>query len=517
MASGRGADRLLSAALILMAGNALSRVFGLVREQVIAGLYGATGVTSSFATAATVPTMFYDILIGGAISAAMVPVLAQYASPAQRQQLGRLVTALLMIAAGVGLIAALLIHLSAPVLTLALGAAASPEFGDQTTDYLQIMAPAIVFLLLSAVAAGANYARNRHLWPALAASGFNMGVIAGALVLADTVGPSALAVGLLIGTFAQFLLQMPGLRDLRPRWFNRQTLSELGRMAKLYLPVLLGLIISQLGVVIDRNLAWRTGDESVAIMRFATTLVQLPLGLVVTATSFAVLADLSRSTIGEFERGRAAFAATLSQGLRLALVLIIPATVGLAVLSQPIVEVLFQRGAFDADATQRTALAFLIYSPQMPFVAVGQLLVFAFYARRDTMTPALVGLAGVLFYVVAGLVSIGPLGLGVFGLIMANTLQNSLHAVVLVILMIRVAGSSWLQGVGKTIRISLIASLLMGGFVSLATSQIDWGILGLAISIVLGAVIYLAALRVQRSNELDLVADLLRRRLHRNA
>ena len=517
MASGVGADRLLSAALILMAGNALSRVFGLVREQVIAGLYGATGVTSSFATAATVPTMFYDLLIGGAISAAMVPVLAQYASPAQRQQLGRLVTALLMIAAGVGLIAALLIHLSAPVLTLALGAASSPEFGDQTKDYLQIMAPAIVFLLLSAVAAGANYARNRHLWPALATSGFNMGVIAGALVLADTVGPSALAVGLLIGTFAQFLLQMPGLRDLRPRWFNRQTLSELGRMAKLYLPVLLGLIISQLGVVIDRNLAWRTGDESVAIMRFATTLVQLPLGLVVTATSFAVLADLSRSTIDEFERRRAAFAATLSQGLRLALVLIIPATVGLAVLSQPVVEVLFQRGAFDADATQRTALAFLIYSPQMPFVAVDQLLVFAFYARRDTMTPALVGLGGVLFYLVAGLVSIGPLGLGVFGLIMANTLQNSLHAVVLVILMIRVAGSSWLQGVGKTIRISLIASLLMGGFVSLATSQIDWGILGLAISIVLGAAIYLAALRVQRSNELDLVADLLRRRLHRNA
>ncbi len=517
MASGVGADRLLSAALILMAGNALSRVFGLVREQVIAGLYGATGVTSSFATAATVPTMFYDLLIGGAISAAMVPVLAQYASPAQRQQLGRLVTALLMIAAGVGLIAALLIHLSAPVLTLALGAASSPEFGDQTKDYLQIMAPAIVFLLLSAVAAGANYARNRHLWPALATSGFNMGVIAGALVLADTVGPSALAVGLLIGTFAQFLLQMPGLRDLRPRWFNRETLSELGRMAKLYLPVLLGLIISQLGVVIDRNLAWRTGDESVAIMRFATTLVQLPLGLVVTATSFAVLADLSRSTIDEFERRRAAFAATLSQGLRLALVLIIPATVGLAVLSQPVVEVLFQRGAFDADATQRTALAFLIYSPQMPFVAVDQLLVFAFYARRDTMTPALVGLGGVLFYLVAGLVSIGPLGLGVFGLIMANTLQNSLHAVVLVILMIRVAGSSWLQGVGKTIRISLIASLLMGGFVSLATSQIDWGILGLAISIVLGAAIYLAALRVQRSNELDLVADLLRRRLHRNA
>ena len=500
-----------------MAGNALSRVLGLVREQVVAGLYGATGVTSAFATAATVPTMFYDLLIGGAISAAMVPVLAQYNNPAKRQQLERLVTTLLLVALGVGLITASLIHLSAPGLTLVLGATSSPEFGEQTKDYLQTMAPAIFFLLLSAVAAGANYARTRHIWPAVATSGFNIGVIAGALVLSGTLGPTALAVGLLIGTLAQFLLQMPGLRDLRPRLFNRETLSELGRMAKLYLPVLLGLIISQLGVIIDRNLAWRTGDESVAIMRFATTLVQLPLGMVVTATSFAILADLSRSAVDESDEGRARFAAMLSQGLRLALVLIIPATVGLAVLSHPLVELLFQRGAFDFEATQRTALAFLIYSPQMPFVAVDQLLIFAFYARRDTMTPALVGLGGVLFYLVAGLISIGPLGLGVFGLIMANTLQNSLHAVVLIIIMMRVTGSSWLEGVGKTVRISLFASILMGGFVALATSQMDQGIFAIALVIVLGGAIYLLALRVQRSDELDLVTDLVRRRFIRSS
>ncbi len=515
--NGVESDRLIPAALILMAGNAVGRVFGLVREQVIAGLYGATGETSSFATAATVPTMFYDLLIGGAISAAMVPVLAGYAAPAQRHQLERLVTTLILTAAGVGLVTVAVIHVSAPLLTLALGATSSLEFGEQTKDHLQTMAPAILFLLLSAVVSAANYARGRHIWPALATSGFNLGLIAGALALSGTLGPTALAVGLLIGTVAQFLIHVPGLRDLRPRWLNRQTMTEIGRMARLYLPVLLGLVISQVGVIIDRNLAWRTGDDSVAIMRFATTLVQLPLGLVVTATSFAILADLSRAAGIESEAGRKRFASTLSQGLRLSLALIIPATVGLAVLSHPVVETLFQRGAFDFEATQRTALAFLIYSPQMPFVAVDQMLVFAFYARRDTLTPALVGLGGVLFYLAAGLISIGPLGLGVFGLILANTLQNSLHAVVLIIIMIRRTGRDWLQGVPKTLRTSLFASILMAGFVALASSQIALGTLEVAAGIVLGAAIYLAALRIQRSDELELVASLLRRRLARNS
>lgn len=500
-----------------MAGNALGRIFGLVREQVIAGLYGATGETSSFATAATVPTMFYDLLIGGAISAAMVPVLARYSDPARRPQLERLATALIAIVAGAGLIAAALIHLSAPILTWALGATSSAQFGEQTKDHLQTMAPAIFFLLLSAVVAAANYARSRHIWPALATSGFNIGLIAGALALSGVLGPTALAVGLLLGTIVQFLIHLPGLRDLRPRWYDRKTMAEIGRMAKLYLPVLLGLVISQVGVIIDRNLAWRTGDDSVAIMRFATTLVQLPLGLVVTATSFAILADLSRSAGDESSSGKARFAGTLSQGLRFALALIIPATVGLAVMSQPVIEVLFQRGAFDFEATQRTALAFLIYSPQMPFVAVDQLLVFAFYARRDTLTPALVGLGGVLFYLAAGVISIGPLGLGVFGLILANTLQNSLHAIVLVIIMLRRTGSDWLHGVGKTVRISIFASILMAGLLTLAGSQIGWGTSGIVAGIVLGAAVYLAALRVQRSDEIALIAELIRRRLNRNS
>ncbi len=499
-----------------MAGNAFSRLLGLVREQVIAGLYGTSGVTSAFATAATVPTMFYDLLIGGAVSAALVPTLSRYSEPARRPEFGRLVLALSLIGGALGIVAASFTYLAAPLIALALGATSSPAFGEQTSAYLRLLAPAVIFLGLSAITGAANYARNRNVWPAFATSGFNAGLIAGALLLVGVAGPASLAIGLVVGAGCQLLLQLPGLRDLRPAWPTSQTLAEVASIGRLYLPVLLGLVVTQIGVVIDRNLAWRTGEDSVAIMRFATTLVQFPLGLVATATAFAVLADLSRAAGEDSEESRFAFARTLSQGIRLSLVLIVPATVGLAVLSRQVVEVLFERGAFDTTSTERTALAFLIYAPQMPFVAVDQLLVFAFYARRNTVTPALVGLAGVVFYLIFGLVSIGPLNLGVYGLVLANTLQNSLHAIALIVLMRGVIGDRWLTGMGKTLRVILVASVAVGAVMFIGPWFASGKVLGLVIAIVVGGVVYLVLLGAQKSEELAMVISLVRKRLGRD-
>src|SRR5262249_5909763 len=150
------------------------------------------------------------------------------------------------------------------------------------------------------------------------------------------------------------------------------------RIIRLYAPVAAGLIVTEVAVLIDRNLAWRTGDDSAAIMRFATTLIQLPLGLVATATSLAVLPLLSRLADEPEEFGEA-----LGTGLRLALIAIIPAAAFLVVFAEPVVRLLFQRGAFDAAATEATVRAFRWYAPQLPFVAIDQLLVYAFYARRN--------------------------------------------------------------------------------------------------------------------------------------
>jgi putative peptidoglycan lipid II flippase len=153
------------------------------------------------------------------------------------------------------------------------------------------------------------------------------------------------------------------------------------------------------------------------------------------ATSLAILPSLSRLASQDLEGDMDRYFAMLTQALKAVLLLIIPLTAALVVLREPIVAVLFQRAAFDATATEHTALALLAYAPQLPFVVVDQLLIIAFYAQKRPLTPVLVGLVGAASYLALALALVGPLGMP--GLALANAAQNSIHAVVLYILLSR--------------------------------------------------------------------------------
>jgi putative peptidoglycan lipid II flippase len=215
------------------------------------------------------------------------------------------------------------------------------------------------------------------------------------------------------------------------------------------------------GVLIDRNLASQTGEGSMAAMRFATTLVQFPLGLVGSAVAFAVLPTLSRhAAAGPAVTGGGQYKATLARGISMVLMLIVPASVGLAVLREPLVRLLFQHGAFDAQATARTALAFLCYSPSIPFAAVDQLLIFAFYARQNTVTPVLVGVLGVAVYLSVAMTLLPALGMA--GLALANSAQWIVHAVVLLALLWRAIGGLRGYGLGWSTLKVVAAGLVMG-------------------------------------------------------
>jgi putative peptidoglycan lipid II flippase len=290
---------------------------------------------------------------------------------------------------------------------------------------------------------------------------------------------------------------VPGLRGIHLRLGFSPGHPVVRQILALYAPVAAGLVISEVGVLIDRNLAWQTGDASVATMRYATNLVQLPLGLVGTATSLAALPLLSR--LVDDPDG---FRSTLASGMRLALLAIVPATAFLVVFAVPTFQLIYQRGAFDATATSATATAFLYYAPQLPFVAVDQLLIYAFYARRNTVTPMLVGLGGVGVYLGTALLLIGPFHAGLAGLILANTLQNSLHAVVLFALLSQAAGSLAAHRVGQTLVRAILAGALSGlaGLALERTVPAPSGVVSLVGYLALAGVLvfagYLMALRV---------------------
>lgn len=463
---GEGAS-IAQAATIIALGGVSSRILGLIRETVISHLFGASGLVSAFRVASIVPTMIYDLLIGGMISAALVPVFSDYMAPERRRELWALASALFTLIALVFALIVVALELLAPVAAWLFGGGFDVPLRSQTIALMRLIMPAVLFLGLSGATAGFLYANKRFLYPSFGASVFNAGIIIGALLLAGRMGIASLSVGVLLGSVLQLAIQLPGLRDMR--FSVRLNLSHPGlrRMAKLYVPVALGLIVSNVGIAIDRNLASRTGEQSIAWMQNATTLVQFPLGLVAVAVSTAVLPSLSRLASTE---EMAQFRDTLGMGLRTVVLLIVPATLGLLVLATPAIALIFEHGAFKPYDTMRTAQALRVYLIGLPFAAIDQVLIFSFYARKDTKTPVLIGVLGVLIYLAVALVLINPLGM--LGLVLANSVQLSSHAMLMLLFTHRHFDGLRGQALSTTALKVLVASLVTGLVVQLSLLQL---------------------------------------------
>ncbi|MCY4436522.1 MAG: murein biosynthesis integral membrane protein MurJ [Chloroflexi bacterium] len=512
MNSSVSTDAILArAAVVLLLGNVLSRILGLVREQIVAYLFGASAATDSFVAASQVPTMVYDLLLGGAVTAVLVPVFADYAK--NNRELSALFGAMLALAGIVlGISVVVLVLLAEPLVRI-LVPGFSPESLEQTVSLTRLASPAVAFLGLSGVVNAALYAGHRPYYPAFCAAVYNLGIILMALLFVSRFGVVSLVIGVLVGSAGQLVLQAPGLwrMGIRPR----AVLSHPGvrQILRLYAPVFAGLIITQLAILLDRNLASRTGEGSIAAMNYATRLVQLPIGLVGSAIALAVLPLLAAE-------GRnldtANFRRILNQGVRLIVLLILPVFALMLIWHRPIVELVYQRGAFDAADASATGLALFLYSLQLPLTGLDQLFIFAFYARQNTRTPVLVGLLGIGFYLAVALPLLQPLGMP--GLVLANTVQNSGHALVMLWLLSRMLGGVGGEGISRFIATigatTLLIALVAGGMLYVQRVLTEGGgTVGLLALVVGGGGVlllaYLGVLRLLKLPELALLAEMV--------
>ncbi len=467
------------AATLIAMGNVTSRILGLVRETVIAYLFGATGMVSAFDVASRVPRMLFDLLIDGLVSSALVPVFSELAER-DRAELWRVASIMLSFTTLVMSAGLLVLELLAPQIAWLMSGGFDAQLLAQTAYLMRITAPAVVFLSLSGITTGLLYALKRFTLPAFTVAVFNAGIVVVALVLTGVFGwgIESLALGMLVGSALQVALQIPGLRGAKIRPSLNWHHPDLRRIMRLYLPVILGLVVSQIGIIIDRNLASRTGAQSIAWMRYATTLVQFPLGLVSAAIAMATLPTLSRlasvframpaedaANAPEYVEAREAYMDTLAAGLKMVLMLILPSVLGLFALSGPVVALLFQHGDFTAVDTQQTALALRLYLLGTAFAAIDLPLVFAFYARQNTLTPALVGVAGVGIYLLSALTPTLFHPLQMTDLVLANSVQLTGHAILMLWLTHRF-GSLRDRGIGVTAIKSLLAAGLMAAIIA---------------------------------------------------
>jgi putative peptidoglycan lipid II flippase len=522
-----GHRRLVASASFIMIGNLLSSLLGMVRLQVLNGLFGLGAETGAFFAALRIPQQFFDLLVGGAISGALIPTFVDYSAPEKRRELWRIFSTLLtLVALLTGLAAALLILFAPLYLPILV------KYQDSSTYHLtlsltRLVLPSMLLLGLFAIGSALLYALRSVIFASWANGLYHVGIILGAAVgvvlLGQHYGIYGAAVGVLLGALGEVTLVGIGLARQGARYRPALDLKHpaVRQMARLYAPVMLGLVVSVIGQQIDLRLATGTGEANVGALTSANALVQFPVGLVAAALSFAILPALtSHANAGNTDE----FKRTLRLGIKLGLLLMIPAMVGLAVLRQPVISVILRHGAFTEGAVERTSLALLNYSYQLPFLVLDQLLIAAFYARKNTRTPVLIGVVGWAFYLAVALPFVGSIGMP--ALAFANTFQNSMHALILLLLLRRaigpLAGEGLLGALGKI----CLSAALMGALCWLllhlvsplplfSLAHLTGQLLTVAVTAGAGTLAYFALVHLLGLEEVRLLGSIIRRRLEK--
>lgn len=390
---------LLRSLLTVSGMTLISRIFGFVRDVVIARAFGAGLYTDAFFIAFKLPNLLRRIFAEGAFSQAFVPVLAEYRTQrgesATRDFVDHVATLLalvLFVVSALGILAApVIVYLSAP------GFAAVPSKFDLTVDLLRITFPYILFISLASLAGGILNTYSRFAVPAFTPTLLNLSFIGFALWLAPYFDPPVLALAwaVFVGGLLQLGFQVPYLARLKLLPRPRLNLHDPGvwRVLTLMGPAIFGVSIGQISLLINGIFASFLKTGSVSWLYYADRLMEFPTGVLGVALGTILLPSLSRSFA---ERTAEEYSRLLDWGIRLTLLLALPAALGLAMLATPLIATLFHHGAFTSDDVEKTSHALMAYSAGLVGLIMVKVLAPGFYARQNIKTPVKIGVLTLL-------------------------------------------------------------------------------------------------------------------------
>lgn len=397
--AGAGKPRSMTRGVLSFGGmTLLSRVFGLVRDQVFNTTFGANWMTDAFWVAFRIPNFMRRLFAEGSFSTAFVPVFTQIKETRTHADLKALMARAAGTLGGVLLVVTALGMLFAPQLATGFTQAApAPGQAALITDLLRLTFPFLLCVSLTALAAGALNSYHRFGLPAFAPIILNLCMIAGTLWGSKFTDPPILAMGwaILAAGILQLLFLMPALAKLDllalPRWGWRH--PDVRKVMRLMVPTLLGSSVAQVNLLFDTFIAAMLVHGSQSWLSTADRFLEFPLGVFGIALGTVILPTLARHHVNT---DRAGFSKSLDWGLRATLIIILPAMLGLMLLALPLVSTIFQYGKFTADAARMTALSVFGLSFGLPAFALVKTVLPAFYARQDTRTPVRAGLASMV-------------------------------------------------------------------------------------------------------------------------
>jgi putative peptidoglycan lipid II flippase len=516
--------QLARAAGTVMVAMIFGKVIGLVSSVLIADTFPAAQLGAFFSANRVSETLF-SLIAAGALGSAFLPTFTSLLVRNERSSAWRLASSFLNLVTLVSTIAALLASLFAPQIVryfLAPGFSTDPVLFSLTVNLLRIQSISVVLFGIGGLIISILNAHQIFFVPQLTASMYQIGQIFGVLVLARWLGIYGLAWGVVIGSALFVLIQVPSLFRLRGEYNSSLGLKnpDVTHVFRLMIPRVFGAAIVQLNFWVNNNLASRMAEQgSILALTEAFTVMTMALAIIAQSVAIAAMPTFSaQHALGKVDEMRS----SLASALRGMFLLTLPATVGLILLSQPIISMLFERGEFTATMTEITAWALVWFAAGLVGHSVMEVLTRAYYAQQDTKTPVIIGAAAmglnvvfsILFSWWFGLLGWYPVG----GLALANSLATALEAAALFIVMRR-----RLHGIqGRDILSGFLrcgaAALIMGAGLWLwvqGTAEMPSWVVAMG-GVVLGGLVYLAAVLLFRVPEVQLIAGILMKRIRRS-
>ena len=462
--------RLARSAGIIGTATLASRLLGLIRDQVLAYLFGAGNAMDAFNVAYRIPNLMRDLFAEGAMSAAFVPTFTRHLTlrgKADAWRLGnQLVNALLIIT---GSLVMLGIVFAEPLARLLASSYADiPGKLELTVFLTRIMLPFLTLVAIAATVMGMLNSLNKFFAPALSPAMFNVGIIASAVLLVPLMPGlglhpiTAIAIGAIVGGIGQIALQLPSLYREGYRYRPEFNPSDPGlrEILRLIGPGTIAGAAVQINLLVNMVLATGEGTGAVSWLSYAFRVMYLPIGIfgvsIATATLPAVSRHAAQDSTEEIRK-------TISNALRMMLVLNVPALVGLIVLAEPIVALIFERGSFLPSDTTSTTAALVFYAPGLIGYSAVRIAVPSFYAMRNSLTPTLVSIGAVVLNIVLNLILVRIMGFR--GLALGTSIAALSNALVLLVLLHRRLGGLEIGRILETGAKIVVAATLMGGAV----------------------------------------------------
>lgn len=517
------AHSIAQAAGLIGAATFSSRVLGFVRDMVLARLLGASASADAFYVAYRIPNLLRELLAEGSMSSAFIPVFTEYHARKSKQETWELASAAFTTLLSIVTCVTLVGIFASPALVWVLGWGFhdDPDKFRLTTLLTQIMFPYLLFISLAALTMGILNSLRAFAAPALAPVFFNVSVITAALVIAPFLDQPVvgIAIGVVLGGFVQFVIQLPGVqrRGFSLAWRFDPGHPGVRRIGTLLVPTLLGMSVTQVNLTVSTILAsFFQGGPT--YLFYGMRLIQFPLGIFGVALATAILPTLSAQAA---RMAHEELRQTLGFALRMIWFIILPAMAGLMLLRRPIIHLFFEHGVFTSHDTGETAAVLFAYAAGLWAFAGLRIVVTAFYSLQDTKTPAFAALAAMVVNVILSFALMIPLRY--VGLALATALSAIVNVSTLILILNnRLGGIDW-RSFGHSALRSLVAivpvllSCLWVAGLAVWEREADWIPKGIMLFVGIGLSItgYMGTHALFRSEELEVYWTLVRRKILR--